>query len=477
MDPTPKNNLPYIMPSQAQKHVTHNEALRVLDTIVQLSAAAILSSPPSESLQNGQRYLVSDQASDAFATHEHQVATWQDGDWAFFSPKAGWLCWVEALSQLFVFDETDGWKPAVTSGGAGSDQVSMLGINAPADATNKLSVSSDAVLLSHDGADHRLFINKADPGNTASLIFEQNFAAQVELGLTGNNDLNVKMGNNNAPALVVEQATNNIGIGRNPQFRLDINGGTSSEWPLRLSGDFPAITNRNGFLFRRTVSGGPIVAGTNIGGFSFGGFDGSSTTRGWNGGAEILATSNSDWSATNHGTSLWFLATPAGQQFPLPATIVSGSGVTPGIDNFFVLGSAGARWASIWTANGVIQTSDERDKQDITNIDGLFATRFVEDIDPVFFRWKNGKTIVVDQDETETTSGTRRHAGFLAQQVQSTMEKEESFFGAWGLDNLDDTKSKQWLRPDQLIPVLWSALQQTRKELKVLQVQLGVKEG
>ena len=29
--------LPYILASQAQKHVTHNEALRLLDTMVQLS--------------------------------------------------------------------------------------------------------------------------------------------------------------------------------------------------------------------------------------------------------------------------------------------------------------------------------------------------------------------------------------------------------------------------------------------------------
>lgn len=31
--------LPYILPSQAQKHVTHNEALRMLDAMVQLSVA------------------------------------------------------------------------------------------------------------------------------------------------------------------------------------------------------------------------------------------------------------------------------------------------------------------------------------------------------------------------------------------------------------------------------------------------------
>ena len=43
--------LPYILASQAQKHVTHNEALRLLDAMVQLSVldrdlAAPPASPP-----------------------------------------------------------------------------------------------------------------------------------------------------------------------------------------------------------------------------------------------------------------------------------------------------------------------------------------------------------------------------------------------------------------------------------------------
>ncbi len=41
-------NLPYIAPSQAQKHVTHNEAIRALDAIVQLSLQSkVLSTPPA----------------------------------------------------------------------------------------------------------------------------------------------------------------------------------------------------------------------------------------------------------------------------------------------------------------------------------------------------------------------------------------------------------------------------------------------
>ena len=40
-DTTAILGLPYLLPSQAQKHVTHNEALRQLDALVQLSAAEI----------------------------------------------------------------------------------------------------------------------------------------------------------------------------------------------------------------------------------------------------------------------------------------------------------------------------------------------------------------------------------------------------------------------------------------------------
>ncbi len=36
-DTSAKLSLPYLQPSQAQKHVTHNEALRVLDLVTQLS--------------------------------------------------------------------------------------------------------------------------------------------------------------------------------------------------------------------------------------------------------------------------------------------------------------------------------------------------------------------------------------------------------------------------------------------------------
>ena len=46
---SPRLALPYLQPSQAQKHVTHNEALLRLDAIVQLALEAMGAEvPPME---------------------------------------------------------------------------------------------------------------------------------------------------------------------------------------------------------------------------------------------------------------------------------------------------------------------------------------------------------------------------------------------------------------------------------------------
>lgn len=58
MEESENLSLPYIMPSQAQKHVTHNEAVRMLDALVQLSVAdTALVSPPAEPVP-GARYIL-----------------------------------------------------------------------------------------------------------------------------------------------------------------------------------------------------------------------------------------------------------------------------------------------------------------------------------------------------------------------------------------------------------------------------------
>lgn len=86
METTAHLALPYIMPSQAQKHVTHNEALRMLDALVQLSVADRVRTAPPPAPAEGDRHIVGPSAQDAWEGRDGQVAAWQDGAWAYTAP-------------------------------------------------------------------------------------------------------------------------------------------------------------------------------------------------------------------------------------------------------------------------------------------------------------------------------------------------------------------------------------------------------
>ena len=57
-DISPHLLLPYLVAAQAQKHVTHNEALRLLDAVVQLSVLDRDLTAPPASPADGDRYIV-----------------------------------------------------------------------------------------------------------------------------------------------------------------------------------------------------------------------------------------------------------------------------------------------------------------------------------------------------------------------------------------------------------------------------------
>jgi len=117
MDETANLKLPYILAAQSQKHVTHNEALRALDAIVQLAVTDKDLGTPPGSPADGDRYIVGASPTGSWSGHATQVAAWQDGAWAFYVPVAGWLAWVTDESQSYLF-AGGGWIPAPGGGGA-----------------------------------------------------------------------------------------------------------------------------------------------------------------------------------------------------------------------------------------------------------------------------------------------------------------------------------------------------------------------
>ena len=95
--------LPYILAAQAQKHVTHNEALRILDGLVQPSVLDRDLTAPPASPADGDRYIVASGATGAWAGWDLNVALWTDGVWLRLPPRRGWRAWVEDEGLLLVW--------------------------------------------------------------------------------------------------------------------------------------------------------------------------------------------------------------------------------------------------------------------------------------------------------------------------------------------------------------------------------------
>ncbi|KFB10719.1 DUF2793 domain-containing protein [Nitratireductor basaltis] len=191
MDDTALLKLPFIMPSQAQKHVTHNEALLRLDALVQLSVKSRALSEPPSAVAEGARYIVAAGASGLWEGRAGQVAAFQDGIWVFYEPQPGWQAVIEDEASVAIW--LDGmWQ--ITSGGNG-EQVARLGIGTAPDDTNRFSAKLNNALFAAaesgegESGDLRLVMNKEGAGNVLSLIFQSGWSARAEFGLAGSDDL------------------------------------------------------------------------------------------------------------------------------------------------------------------------------------------------------------------------------------------------------------------------------------------------
>ena len=182
-------SLPYIQPAQAQKHVTHNEALRMLDALVQLAVdSRALTVPPVDPI-DGARYIVASGAVGDWAGQDFAIALNAGGGWLFLQPNVGWRAYV-ADEATEVIWQCSLWQAGSSSGGALPDR---LGLGTAADPVNRLSVASPATLLTHEGAGHQLKVNKAADADTASLLFQSNWTGHAEMGLTGDTAFSIKV--------------------------------------------------------------------------------------------------------------------------------------------------------------------------------------------------------------------------------------------------------------------------------------------
>jgi len=201
-------SLPFLAPSQAQKHVTHNEALARLDLLVQLALEAVGANTPAPAPAPGQIWALGAAPTGAWAGQAGQLAAWDGVAWVFVAPQEGWVALDIAAGRLLRFDGAAWVAPEIDL-----DDIEGVGIGTASDPVNRLAVASDAVLLSHAGAGHQVKINKAAPGDTASLLFQTGWSGRAEMGTVGDDDFSIKVSDDGATfhqGVVVEAATGRV---------------------------------------------------------------------------------------------------------------------------------------------------------------------------------------------------------------------------------------------------------------------------
>lgn len=120
MTDTAKLSLPLLSPSQAQKHVTVNEALGRLDAAVQLSVLSRTVTTPPAAAVEGDTYLVAPSSVNEWAGEDGKIAVFQNAGWIFLAPYAGWRAFVIDETEQLFYDGIDWSEGAVAVAPGGS---------------------------------------------------------------------------------------------------------------------------------------------------------------------------------------------------------------------------------------------------------------------------------------------------------------------------------------------------------------------
>lgn len=189
-----------------------------------------------------------------------------------------------------------------------------------------------------------------------------------------------------------------------------------------------------------------------------------------------------------------FSTTPVGSSTAVDRAMFNENGdFYPLPDNAVSCGVSGSRWSAIWAANGTIQTSDERTKENIEP--SALGLDFIKSLRPVSYTWKVGSNEVVRQvyrdaegNEcdpnaegampaeiiTREKPGSRTHWGLIAQEVKAATDAAGVDFGGWVLSDANDPESQQALRYDQFVAPLIKAVQELAWQVNYLSDEITI---
>ncbi|WP_299675919.1 DUF2793 domain-containing protein [uncultured Roseobacter sp.] len=217
-------SLPFIQPNQAQKHVTHNEALRILDVLTQLAVLTDDQPTAPADPAEGDRHIVGDAATGDWAGHDGQLTLFENGLWQYFEPKSGWRAYVTGRDALVVFDGSE-W---IDLDSDELQEISTFGLGmvtvptAPFSA--KLNGALWTALYQADGGDGDIIstLNKETAADDAGFVFQQDFGTRALFGLFGSDNIRLATSPNGTDfrdGMIVNAATGIVEQPNLPRFK------------------------------------------------------------------------------------------------------------------------------------------------------------------------------------------------------------------------------------------------------------------
>ncbi|PRY23541.1 uncharacterized protein DUF2793 [Aliiruegeria haliotis] len=223
-DATTNLMLPYLVASQAQKHVTHNEALRLLDGLVQMAVIDRDLTVPPALPADGDRYIVGSGTTGDWSGWDLSVALYADGVWTRLAPRPGWRAWVEDEGVLLVWDGA-AWASILSTE---LQDMALLGIGTTADAANPFSAKLNSALWTAksvaEGGSGDLYytMNKESAGDDLGLTLQTGYVTKALMGLFGSDKFRLAVSADGSAffdGLIVDNTTGIVDQPQLPRFK------------------------------------------------------------------------------------------------------------------------------------------------------------------------------------------------------------------------------------------------------------------
>ncbi|GAA4781181.1 hypothetical protein GCM10023219_31770 [Stakelama sediminis] len=105
---TARLSLPLLSAGQAQKEMTHNEALTLIDMLMVPAVQAVGQDDPPGTPAAGECWIVGAAPTGDWVGQTNALACWTDGGWRFVSARAGQAIWSVPDDVFAVF--SDQWQ-------------------------------------------------------------------------------------------------------------------------------------------------------------------------------------------------------------------------------------------------------------------------------------------------------------------------------------------------------------------------------